>query len=145
MYHIVIEQTNEYENRMKYDPVKNTFYETEYKSLAKKRKVKYPYGWIQELGTPPEKHLDVFLLSKKNYALGDILEINIIGCFRRNDGDHKLIGVLPERLEYNFSQLPINEKEVLIQLYPRINQGEGWLGAKVAKNIINDFKQRQMK
>lgn len=33
MYHAIIEQTREYENRVKFDPIRNIFYETESKSL----------------------------------------------------------------------------------------------------------------
>lgn len=34
MYHIVIEQTHEYKNRMEFDPIKNTFNESRFESLA---------------------------------------------------------------------------------------------------------------
>lgn len=102
MYHIIIEQTQEYKNRMKFDPINNSFNETGYESLFFVRNFQYPYGWIKESGTPPESHLDVILLSPGKYNLGDEVAIKIIGCFVRKDGDNKLISVLPERSETDF-------------------------------------------
>lgn len=141
MYHAIIEQTREYENRVKFDPIRNIFYETESKSLAYVRKFPYPYGWIKESGTPPGPHLDVILLSSKKYKLGDEIPIKIVGCFVRNDGDSKLIGILPERLEIDFFELPEDEKADLSRLYPLVDDGEGWYGAERARDIIEDFLQ----
>jgi hypothetical protein len=144
MYHIVIEQTKNYKKRMKYDPIKNTFYETEYESLAHVRNFLHPHGWIKESGTPPKPHLDIILLSTGKYELGDEVEVKIIGCFMRNDGDSKLIGILPERLETDFFELPEIEKTDLQRLYPRLDKGEGWFGAAKAEEIIKGFFEKQM-
>jgi len=139
MYHIIIEQTKEYKKRMKYDSVKNSFYETEFESLAHVRNFPHPHGWIKESGTPPEPHLDVILLSLGKYELGDEVAIKIVGCFMRNDGDSKLIGILPERSETDFLGLPEIEKADLQRLYPRLDKGEGWFGAVIAEEIIDKF------
>lgn len=139
MYHIIIEQTNEYKNRMKFDATKNIFVETEYESLAYIRNFPYPYGWIKESGTPPERHLDVMLLSSAKYKLGDEIEVKIIGCFVRNDGDNKLIGILPDRFETDFSELTDLEKAELNRLYPRVGVGEGWYGAERAEELVERF------
>ena len=53
MYTIVIEQTKAFKKRVKYNPDNHTFIETDYDSLMYMRKFSYPYGWIQETGTPP--------------------------------------------------------------------------------------------
>jgi len=144
MYHIIIEQTKEYKNRVEFDPKRNVFIETEHKSLAYARNFPYPYGWVKESGTPPESHLDIILLSSKKYSLGDELAVKIVGCFVRNDGDHKLIGILPERLENDYSQLPEDEKADLSRLYPRIDDGEGWYGEERANQIIKGFFQDEI-
>lgn len=139
MYHIIIEQTNEYKNRMEFDPIKYTFNETEYESLAYRRNFPHPYGWIKESGTPPKSHLDVILLSSVKYKLGDEIAIKIIGCFMRKDGDNKLIGILPERLETDFHELPEHEKSDLNRLYPCVSDGEGWYGVEMASEIIDKY------
>ena len=90
-------------------------------------------------GTPPEEHLDVFLLSQEHCFLGDELPIKIVGVFKRNDGDHKLIAVSPERDETDFSQLPEHEKNDLHKLYPRVDDGEGWFGTETAEEVIANF------
>ncbi|MCL2217285.1 MAG: inorganic diphosphatase [Defluviitaleaceae bacterium] len=142
MYYIVVEQTKEYEKRISYDPKTNAFSETEYDCIFHHRGFTHPYGWLKGFGTPPGEHLDVFLLSQKKCSLGDELPIKIVGVFKRSDGDHKLIGILSEREEENFSQLPEQEKDDLYRLYPCVSSGEGWFGAKTAKDIIEDFVKR---
>ena len=139
MYYIIIEQTSEHRKRMAYDPKANAFFETEHDSLFFHRGFTYPYGWLKGFGTPPGEHLDVFLLSQEKYALGEKLPIKIVGVFKRNDGDHKLIGISPKRAESDFSQLPEHEKSALYKLYPHVGEGEGWFGAETAKDIIADF------
>jgi hypothetical protein len=147
MDRIIIEQTNDYPKRMKYNPETKTFFATEYDSLSYVRNFHHPYGWLKESGTPPEPHLDVILLSSAHYELGDELSIKIIGVFLRNDGDYKLVSVLPERPESDFSELPQSEKDDLHRLYPREDVGEGWFGAETAKRVITEFyangKQRR--
>lgn len=69
MYHIVIEQTLEYKNRMEFDQSKNTFNETEYQSLAYARNFPHPYGWIKESGTPPGPHLFYYHQRSINLAM----------------------------------------------------------------------------
>ena len=139
MDYIVIEQTKDYKKRIAYDPKTNTFSEMEHDCLFLLRGFTHPYGWLKGSGTPPEQHLDVFLMSHDNCSLGDELPIKIVGVFKRNDGDHKLIGISPEREETDFSQLPDYEKNDLHNLYPRVGDGEGWFGAEVAKEIIDVF------
>lgn len=142
MDYIIIEQTRDYIKRIAYDPVTSMFSELEYDCLSLKRGFTHPYGWLKGSGTPPEEHLDVFLLSHENYTLGDEVPIKIVGVFKRNDGDHKLVSISPERAENDFSQLPESEKNDLRNLYPRVDEGEGWFGAETAKDVISDFMRR---
>lgn len=108
------------------------------------RNFPYPYVWIKESGTPPGPHLDVILLSSNEYKLGDEIPIKIVGCFVRNDGDSKLIGILPERLETDFFELDEDEKADLSRLYPIVGDGEGWYGAERAMEIIKNFSSNMI-
>lgn len=139
MYHIVIEQTQEYKYRMEFDPIKNIFNESKFESLTHARNFPHSYGWIKESGTPPGSHLDVILLSSDKYKLGDEVAIKIVGVFIRNDGDNKLIAILPERIETDFVELSEVEKSDLSRLYPRVDEGEGWYGVTKAREIVENF------
>ncbi len=139
IYTAKIEQTFAYPKRMKYIPNTDSFVEKNCDSLSYVRGVRQPYGWLVESGTPPCDHLDVILMTDKEYALGDTEQVRIIGVFRRNDGDHKLVGVPLERDIEDFSQLPDSEKEDMHRLYPREDKGEGWFGKEAAEQIIQDF------
>lgn len=139
IFHVVIEQTKDYEMRMVYDYEQDSFSETNCKSLPFARHFPYPYGWLKESGTPPGDHLDAILISSKSYELGDVEEVKIIGCFVRSDGDHKLVCVLPDRPEADFADLPQDEKNALNRLYPSMSEGEGWFGAGKAREIVETF------
>lgn len=65
--------------------------------------------------------------------------MKIVGCFVRKDGDNKLISILPERSETDYSELPEDEKDDLHRLYPRVYEGEGWYGVINAREIIDNF------
>ena len=108
-----IEQTYAYPKRMKYLADFDTFIEKDCSSLSYDRNVKQPYGWIMESGTPPCKHLDVIIMTDKEYELGDEDEVRIIGVFCRNDGDHKLVGVQKDRDINDFSISLSSEKSLI--------------------------------
>lgn len=143
IYTIKIEQTYQYPNRMKYIPQTDSFMEKDVKSLSYERNVRQPYGWIKESGTPPCGHLDAYVMTEKEYRLGDEDRIRIIGVFKRNDGDHKLVGVLEGREISDFSELTEEEKEDMHRLYPREDPGEGWFGRQCAEEIIREFFNRK--
>lgn len=136
MLHMIIEQTYNYPMRMLYDPATHTFHASEYKSLQYERGFTKPYGWIKESGTPPEPHWDCLLMTDpvlmRGYALGDELEVKVIGVFKRNDLDHKYVVAEAERKVSDISELSQAEKDELTRLYPRIREGEGWFGRNVA-------------
>ena len=142
-YTAIIEQTGQYPKRMKYIAETDSFIEKDCMNLSYVRNVHQPYGWIKESGTPPEPHLDVLIMTDKHFELGDQTKVRIIGVFCRNDGDHKLVGVLEGRNIYDFSLLEGREKEDIHRLYPREDPGEGWFGKEKAEEIINDFFQRK--
>lgn len=140
---MVVEQTRQYQKRMKYHPETNQFTETEWDSLAFVRDVPYPYGWLKGFGTPPGRHLDILLISEKEYELGEIVPVKIIGVFIRNDGDSKLVAISPERVETDYAQLPEKEKRLLLKLYPGKFEGEGWFGTEIAKDVIRNYSEVQ--
>ena len=134
-----IEQTFAYPKRMKYISKTDSFIEKDCDSLSYVRNVRQPYGWIKESGTPPCDHLDVIIMTDRDFELGEEVRVKIIGVFCRNDGDHKLVGVLLDRDIEDFSQLTATEKEDMHRLYPREDKGEGWFGRERAEEIINCF------
>lgn len=134
-----IEQTFAYPKRMKYSAKTDSFIEKDCDSLCYVRNVTQPYGWIKESGTPPCKHLDVIIMTDKEYRLGDEERVKIIGVFSRNDGDHKLVGVLENSDIDDFSELSEKEREDMHRLYPREDPGGGWFGRTTAEKLINEF------
>lgn len=137
-----IEQTFAYPKRMKYIAKTDSFIEKDCDSLSYVRNVRQPYGWIKESGTPPCEHLDVIVMTDKEYELGDEEKVRIIGVFCRNDGDNKLVGVPLDRQIDDFSQLGETEKEDMHRLYPKEDKGEGWFGREKAEEIIEKFLSR---
>ena len=142
IYHMIVEQTKAYKNRIKYDDINNRFYETEFLSLFHARNCPYPYGWVAETGTPPNFHLDVILVSDQTYELGERVSIKLIGVFKRADDDHKLVAVPYESQLDDISQLDGAGFEKLVVLYPEIGEDEGWFGAEeanvVMEGVINE-------
>lgn len=143
VYTAKIEQTYHYPNRMKYISQTDSFIEKPVESLSHKRNVRQPYGWIKESGTPPGGHLDVIVMTDKEYQLGDEDRVKIIGVFKRNDGDHKLVGVLENRAVDDISELTEVEKGDLHRFYPRADAGEGWFGRECAEEILREFFSRK--
>lgn len=143
IFTVKIEQTFAYPKRMKYIAKTDSFIAKEGNSLSYIRNVRQPYGWLKETGTPPCEHLDVIVMTEKEYELGDEDKVKIVGVFCRNDGDHKLVGVCLDRDIKDFSELTDKEKEDMHRLYPREDVGEGWFGRERAEEIINDFYSRK--
>ncbi len=134
-----IEQTFAYQKRMKYIAETDSFIAKDCDSLGYVKNVRQPYGWITESGTPPEPHLDVYIMTERDFQLGDEVEVRIIGVFRRIDGDHKLVGVTSDRNISDFSELSDSEKEDMRRLYGGKYEGEGWFGRDIAEEIIDAF------
>lgn len=134
-----IEQTFAYPKRMKYIAETDSFIEKDCDSLTYIKNVRQPHGWIKESGTPPQPHLDVYIMTERDFGLGDEVEVRIIGVFWRIDGDHKLVGVTSDRDISDFSELTDREKEDMLRLYGGKYEGEGWFGRQRAEEIINAF------
>ena len=140
-YHIVVEQRRDDEYRNNYDPKRNTFEKTEFKSLLFERKLNGVYGWVDGYGNPPNKHLDVILITNNQYSLGDKIPIKMIGVFIRKDNDNKLIAIEDTRIENDIIDLPIEEQKMIKALYPIIKNGEGWFGKEAAIKHIDMFNK----
>ncbi len=134
-----IEQTFAYRKRMKYIAETDSFIAKDCDSLGFVRNVRQPYGWIKQSGTPPQPHLDVYIMTERDFELGDEVEVRIIGVFWRADGDHKLVGVTLDRSISDFSELSDVEKEAMRRLYGGKYEGEGWFGRDRAEEIITAF------
>ncbi len=141
MLHMIVEQTYKYPMRMRYDSETNSFIQTEYKSLQYERGFTKPYGWIKESGTPPLPHWDCILMTDKEYDLGEEIEINVIGVFKRKDYDHKYVVAETDRKVDDISELTEAERDELRRLYPRIDEGEGWFGKDVAEYCMEHHEK----
>ena len=130
MLHMIVEQTYEYAERMNYDPATRTFVGTGGISLLYMRNFTRPYGWIKESGTPPEPHWGCLLMSDAHYALGDEVEVKVIGVYKRYSGNHEYVVVEATRDIDDYAQLSEEEKNALSRLF---HEGAGWLGKEAAE------------
>ncbi len=130
MYHMIVEQLAGEPQRMRYNAANGSFEKTEHRSLLYERRCPYAYGWLAETGTPPEAHMDVLLMTASHYPLGARVAVEIIGVFKRADGDHKFVGVPIGEVA------PVYPNEDLKRLYPQVGAGEGWFGAREAEALL---------
>jgi inorganic pyrophosphatase len=138
-YYAIVEQRKDDEYRNNYDPKTSKFEITKYKSLLFERGFTGIYGWLDGYGYPPNRHLDVIVITSNDYDLGSRIEVKIIGVFLRNDNDNKLIAVDFSRCENEIDELPINEYDMIKGIYPSVKNGEGWFGKEVAEKAIEEY------
>ena len=141
-YYAIVEQRRNDKYRNKYDPEKGKFEITQYKSLLFERNLAGIYGWLDGYGFPPNRHLDVIVITNNEYELGNKIEIKIIGIFLRKDNDSKLIAIESSRPENDLMEIPINEQQMIKALYPVIDDGEGWFGKEIAYKNIEKYINR---
>ena len=137
---VVIEQPSREPYRFYYDPVSDTFIRKTIKSLIFERGFSGAYGWIGGMGTPPNPHFDVLLITGKDLQPGDVVEGYICGVFFRADNDHKFVA-LDADLRYRVYKPDIDSMDPethaqLMRLYPQIGENEGWFGADVARDYL---------
>jgi hypothetical protein len=133
---MIVEQLGSQEYRMRYDGARDVFVQTRHRYLGHERGFKGIYGWIDGYGVPPGKHLDVMVPTNRGYSLGKSVPIQIVGCFKRGDADHKFIGVEANRQERTLSELPESEREMLHSIYPETREGDAWLEREHAVALI---------
>ena len=80
-------------------------------------------------------------MTDKEYDLGEEIEINVIGLFKRKDYDHKYVVAETGRRIDDISELTEAERDELRRLYPRIDEGEGWFGKDVAEYCMEHHEK----
>jgi hypothetical protein len=133
---VVVEQPRDDVYRFTYNPADETFSRSNIRSLMVTRGFRGVYGWVGGTGLPPAPHHDVLLVTGQSPSCGDILTGHIVGVFLRKDKDHKFVAVddeirqgMPDADLVFLDKAHYNE---LLNLYPRIDEGEGWYGKDVA-------------
>jgi hypothetical protein len=133
---VVVEQPRNEMYRCIYDPASGTFSRSTIKSLVYIRGFSGVYGWVGGTGVPPGPHHDILLFTRQFPVCGDSLTGHICGIFLRQDNDHKFVAVDEEIRRHmagaDLSFLDNTHYNELLQLYPRVDEGEGWHGAEVA-------------
>lgn len=137
-----IEQTPTTEYRNEYDPTTDSFAATKYKSLLYIRGIHGYYGWITDTGTPPSSHLDIILISDETHEVGDVVECRIIGFYKRNDLDHKILGISLDSAVNDIAELPRETYERLEQIYGKEYEGEAWMGREDGERIYSEYQKR---
>jgi inorganic pyrophosphatase len=132
----VVEQPAAEPYRLQYEPEAYRFTRTELRSLTHMRGFVGAYGWIGGLGTPPDRHCDLILMTERPLAAGEVVLARIAGIFYRRDGDHKVVAVDVEA-PYgtpgaDILTLPAPVTGSLFRLYPEVGEGEGWHGREEA-------------
>ena len=140
---VIVEQPRNEPYRWSYDPIQGAFIRLPNKSLFYDRGfTKGVYGWIGGSGIPPGPHHDVILLTEQSPSCGDVLLGHICGVFLRQDDDHKFVAVDNELRQgmktADLASLDETYYRELLQLYPRIGEGEGWYGAEVAFSYLRN-------
>ena len=136
---VVVEQPKGEPYRLRYDRASESFERTPHKSLMFARGFGGAYGWVGGLGTPPQPHLDVLLLTQQNPQPGDVLLGVVCGVFYRDDGDHKLVALEAEGqtvTRVDFLALNSATQDELRRLYPNVRENEGWHGAEEARAYL---------
>lgn len=137
---VIIEQPSNEPKRIEYDADQNEFRQTEYRSLIYERGFSGAYGWIGGLGTPPDKHSDVILISDRTHKPGDVVPAYVCGIFYRIDGDHKIVSIDAKKREammqidlWSLAEDIYNE---VTSIYPDVAENEGWYGAQEAQAYL---------
>lgn len=76
------------------------------------------YGYIKNAINPIEKdNVDVVIFSNRQYKTGDETEVDILGMLTRKDGDHKLLSTDDSVGLANFSEVPIQERNLILEYF----------------------------
>lgn len=136
----IVEQPPGAPYRFDYHPEDGSFRVTPSLSLFYDRGFSGAYGWVGGLGTPPDPHADVIILTDRSVLPGDVFAAHVCGVFYRADGDHKLVALdAALRATVDTPDLAALDPTTLAELralYPRVGPGEGWRGAAEARAYL---------
>lgn len=93
MIKVFIEQTTKPNEKNVFDKKTGKFLNATYSQLT----YPYPYGYILDTKAPDGDELDCYIISDKDFNVGDIVECNPIGMtewFENGEADHKILAVL---------------------------------------------------
>lgn len=140
---VIVEQPTDEPLRVEYDPSQGKFLRTANQSLIYARGFRGAYGWIGGLGTPPDPHSDVILISDRYRKSGEIIPSHVCGIFFRKDEDHKVVAIdddmkrtIPFFDIYHLDEDIYNE---VINIYPIVKENEGWQGAQEAQAYLQQL------
>lgn len=76
------------------------------------------YGYIENAVNKTElDNVDVIIFSNKHHKTGDEIDVEIIGLFNREDGDHKVIAI-DESVSYKeFLEVPAVERNLILNYF----------------------------
>lgn len=76
------------------------------------------YGYIENAINKIEKdNVDAIILSNKEYSTGDEIEVEVIGLLNREDDDHKIVAVDDSVVYKSFSEIPAQERELILDYF----------------------------
>lgn len=76
------------------------------------------YGYIKNAINPIEKdNVDVIIFSNRQYETGDETMVEIMGMLAREDGDHKLLSTDGSAGIVNFSEVPVQERNLILEYF----------------------------
>lgn len=143
---VVVEQPARERYRLEFDPATEHFIRTAYLALSYSRGWSGAYGWVGGLGTPPEGHTDVYLVTRKPTQPGDIMAGCVCGVFFRSDGDHKLVALDADLIDtVERADIACLDRATLAELYalyPVWHHGEGWFGVDQARAYLKSLPGR---
>lgn len=76
------------------------------------------YGYIENAINKLEKdNVDVIIFSKQQYESRDEVDVEVIGLLNREDGDHKIIAIDDSVSYKNFSEVPLEERNLILDYF----------------------------
>src|SRR3989344_6742055 len=80
------------------------------------------YGYLEGTENIEEKsevieEVDVLVFSNKNFSVGEKVEVTVLGCIRRSDGDHKILAADETILIKKWEDVPDKEKELILEFF----------------------------
>ena len=80
------------------------------------------YGYLEGTENKEEnsevvENLDVLVFSKRNFIVGEKVDVEIFGCIKRADGDHKILATDETVSIEKWTDVPAGERELLLKFF----------------------------